>query len=159
MHEAGKHFLAGAALAGDEHRGFRRRDLLGKLHDRGHRLVAIDHVAVVLRHGGKDGGDQIGIGRQRDVFFGAGMNGAHRGAGVIGDAAGHDRHMNALGFQLLHQFANVDGDIDHHEIGAAPGAQHGESLIDGVGVGDRGALVHRDLAGDGKLAAEGADDE
>ena len=66
--------------------------------------------------------------------------------------------MNAFGVEPVDQVANVERDIDHQQIGAAAGAQHGDRLIVAVGVGDRRALVHGDLAGDGELAAEGADD-
>ena len=80
VHEARQHFLAGAAFAGDEHGGVRARDLLGELDDLRHGVVAVDHLARVVGDGGEHGRDQIGIGRQRDVFFGAGMDGIDRGA-------------------------------------------------------------------------------
>ena len=122
-------------------------------------VVAIDHVAGVVGDGREHRGDQIRIGRQRDVFLGAGMDGAHRGARVVADAAGDDRHMDALGVERGDQVADVDGDVDHQQVGAAAGAQHGERLLVAFGVGDVGALVHRDLARDGELAAQRADDE
>ena len=97
MNIARQHFLAGAAFAGDQHRGVRAGDLLGEFHHRGHGVVAIDHFAVVVGDGGEHRGDQFRIGRQRDVFFGAGVDRLDRGARVIGNAAGDDRHVDAFG--------------------------------------------------------------
>ena len=58
-----------------------------------------------------------------------------------------------------HQFADVDGDVDHQQIGAAAGAQHRQRLRDVGGVHDGCALVHRQLGGGGELAVERADDQ
>ena len=159
MHVARQHFLAGAGFAGDQHRGVGGRDLLRELDHLRHRLVAIDQLARVVGDGGEHGRDQLGVGRQRDVFLGAGMDGGDRGAGVVGDAAGDDRHVDAFGLEPHHQVADVEGDVDHQQVGAAAGAQHGERLLDRFGVGDAGALVHRDLGRGGELALEGADDQ
>ena len=87
------------------------------------------------------------------------MDGGDRGAGVGGGAAGDDRRVDVLGFEPVHELADVDRDIDHQQIGAAAGAQHGERLGDVGGVGDRGALIHRDLGRGGELAVERADDQ
>ena len=57
------------------------------------------------------------------------------------------------------QLADVERDVHHHQVGAAAGAQHGERLLDAVGVGDGGALVHRDLGRGGELAFERSDDQ
>ena len=159
MHVARQHLLAGAAFAGDQHRGVGGGDLLGELDHLRHRVVAIDHFAVVVGDGREHRRDQLGVGRQRDVFLGAGVDGVDRGARVIGDAAGDDRHVDALGVEPRHQVADVEGDVDHQQIGAAAGAQHGERLLVVLGVGDRCALVHRDLARGGELASERADDQ
>ena len=105
---ARQHFLAGAGFAGDQHRGVAAGDLLRQLDDSRHAVVAIDQFAGVVGDGGQHGGDQFGVGRQRDVFLGAGVNGGDRGAGVGGDAAGDDRGVNVLGFEPLHQVADVD---------------------------------------------------
>ena len=130
MNVARQHFLAGAAFAGDQHRGIRAGDLLRQLDDGGHGVVAVDHLAVVVGDGGEHRGDQFRIGRQRDVFFGAGVDRLDRGAGVISDAAGDDRHMDAFGVQPVDQIADVEGDIDHQQVGTAARAQHSERLID-----------------------------
>ena len=60
---------------------------------------------------------------------------------------------------LLDQLADVDRDLDHQQVGALAGAQHGQRLLDRFGVGDGGAAVHRDLGRGGELALERADDE
>ena len=156
---ARQHFLAGAALAGDQHGGVGAGDLLGELDDARHRLVAIDHLAPVVGDGREHGRDQVGVGRQRDVFLGAGMDGVDRGTRVVGDAAGHDRDMDALGVEPVHQVADIEGDVDHQQVGAAAGAQHGERLLVAVGVGDAGALVQRDFARGGELASKRTDDQ
>ena len=46
------------------------------------------------------------------------------------DAAGDDRHVDALGVEPLHQVADVERDVDHQQVGAAAGAQHGQRLLD-----------------------------
>ncbi len=80
---AREHLLAGAGLAGDQHRGVARRDLLGELDHVRHRLVAIDQLAGVVGDGREHRRDQLRIGRQRDVFLGAGVDGGDRGARVV----------------------------------------------------------------------------
>ena len=73
------HLLAGAAFAGDQDRGVGRRDLVGEADHGLHRRVADDEVGLVVGDGGEDRGDQLGVGRQRDVFLGAGVDGGDRG--------------------------------------------------------------------------------
>ena len=46
------------------------------------------------------------------------------------DAAGDDRHVDALGVEPRDQVADVERDVDHQQVGAAAGAQHGERLLD-----------------------------
>jgi hypothetical protein len=86
------------------------------------------------------------------------MDGVDRRARVVGDAAGHDRNVDALGIEPAHQVADVEADVHHQQVGAAAGTQHGERLLVAFGMGDAGALVHRDLARGGELASERADD-
>ena len=159
VHVARQHFLAGAAFAGDQHRGVGRGDLLGELDHLRHRRVTPDHFARIGGDGGEHRRDQLRIGRQRDVFLGAGVDGVDSGARVIGDAAGDDRHMDAFGVEALDEVADIERDVDHQQVGAATGAQHGERLLVAFGVGDGGALVHRDLARGGELPSECADDQ
>ena len=75
------------------------------------------------------------------------------------DAAGDDRHGDALGLEAKHEVADVEGDIDHQQVGAAARAQHGERLLDALGVGDGGAIAHRDLRRGSELAPQGSDDQ
>ena len=158
MQIARQHFLAGAALAGDQHGGVGAGDLLGELDHVRHGVVAVDHFAPVVGDRRQHRRDQLRIGRQRDVLLGAGMDGGNGGARVIGDAAGHHRRVDAFGIEPRDQVADVERDVHHDEVGAAAGAQHGERLVDAVRMGDGGALVHRDLARGGELASERADD-
>ena len=159
MNIARQHFLAGAGFAGDHHGGVGAGDLLGELDHLGHRFVAVDQVAGIVGDGGKHGGDQFRVGRQRDVFLGAGVDRGDRGAGVVGDAAGDDRHVNVLGLQPHHQVADVEGDVDQQEVGALAAAQHPHRLLMVLRMGHGGAIVHRDLGGRRKLALQCANDE
>ena len=159
VHIARQHFLAGARFAGDQNRGVARRDLQRKLDHARHRLVAIDEFTRVVGDGGQHRGDQFRVRRQRDVLFRACLDGGDRGAGIGRGAAGDDRRVDMLGFQCGHQVADGDGDIDHQEIGAAPGSQHGHRLRDVRSVGDRRAPIHRELGRGGELAVESANDQ
>jgi hypothetical protein len=159
VHVTRQDFLAGAGIAGDQHRRLARRHLLGELDHARHGVVAVDQFARIVGDRGQHRRDQLRIGRQRDVLLGAGMNRGDRGARVGRGAASHDRHMNVLGFEPAHQFANGDGDVHHQQIGAAAGAQHGQPLRDVGGVSDGRALLHGELGRGGELAAERADDE
>ena len=124
-----------------------------------HALVAVDQLARVVGDSGEHRRDQLGIGRQRDVLLGAGMDGGDRGARVVAHPAGDDRHREALGREAEHQVADVQRDVDHQEVGAAAAAQHGERLLDGLGVGDAGTLRHRELGRGGELASQASDDQ
>ena len=159
MYIARQHLLSGARLAGDQHRGVRRRDLLGELDHMRHGLVAIDQLARVVAHRGEHRCDQLRVGRQRDILLGAGMDGGDGGAGVVAGPAGDDRHGDALGFEAEHEIADVERDIDHQQVGAAAGAQHRERLLDRFGMGDAGALLHRELGRGGELTLERSDDQ
>ena len=81
------------------------------------------------------------------------------GARIGAHAAGDDRHDDVLGFEPRHQIADVDRDLDQQQVRAAPGAQHAQRHVGAVGVGDVGALVHRDLGRDGELALQRSDDQ
>ncbi len=72
MDEAGQHLLAGAAFAGDEDARIGRRHLLGQPHHAFHRHVAVEEGMAFLRHRLQHGGDHLGVGRQRQIFLGAG---------------------------------------------------------------------------------------
>ncbi len=124
-----------------------------------HRLVAPDHLAIVIGDGSQHGRDHLGIGRQRDVFLCAGVDGGDGGLGIGVDAAGDDRRVDVLGRKPRHQRRDVDRDIDHQEIGAASGAQDRKRLVGIVGVRHRCALVHGVFGGERELTLEGSDDE
>ena len=153
---AGQHLLAGAALARDEDRGVRARDLIGELDHPLHGGVAPHEGAAVGGHRLDHRGDQLRVGREWDVFLGAGLDGGHRRLGVRGDAAGHDGRADALGRQRRDEFTDGEADIDHDEVGAL-GAQHGEALLDAVRLGHGGAAAHGDLRGGDELAVEPSD--
>ena len=157
---ARQHLLAGAGFAGDQHRGVGGGDLLRELDHLRHRLVAIDQFAGVVGDGGEHGRDQLRIGRQRDVFLGAGVDRGDRGAGVVLDAAGDDRHVDVLELELGRPGRAMS--IATSTISrSAPRPERSTASawsID-LGVGDGGAVVHRDLGRGGELALERADDQ
>ena len=124
-----------------------------------HRVVAVDQLARVVGDGGEHRRDQLGIGRQRDVFLGAGVDRGDRGAGVVLDAAGDDRHVDVLELEPRDQVADVDRDLDHQQVGALPERSTASAWSMRFGVGDGGAAVHRDLGRGGELALERADDQ
>ena len=159
VQELRHHFLAGAALAGDQDGGIGGGDLLGQLDDARHRRIAEQEVGALARHRRDDGGDQLGVGRQRDVFLGAGADGVDRGGGVGLGAAGDDRDVDALGIERGDEAGDVDHHVDEQQIGTAAGAEARERDLDGRGVSDLGAALHGELGGFGELALEGADDQ
>ena len=67
--------------------------------------------------------------------------------------------MDVLGLEPHHEVADVEADVDQQQVGALAAAQHVHRLFDGFGVGDRCAIIHRDLGGGRELALQGADDE
>ena len=136
-----------------------RRDLQRELDHPRHGVVAIDQFARVIGDGREHGSNQFRVGRQRDIFLGAGMDRRDRGAGIGCGAAGDNRSVDMLGFEPVDELANVERDIDHEQIGAAAGAQHRERLGDIGRMHDRGAPIHRDLGRGGELAVERADDQ
>ncbi len=146
-------------FAGDQHGSFAGGDVLRQLDDARHGVVAVDQFAPIVGDGGQHRGDQFGVGRQRNIFFGAGLDGGDRGARVGRGAAGDDRRVDVLGLEPGHQLADVDRNVDHQKVRAATGAQHGERLGDIRGMGDQRALVHRDLGRGGELAVKRADDQ
>ncbi len=87
------------------------------------------------------------------------MDRGDRGAGIAGDAAGDDRHVNMLGLEPHHQVANVESDIDQKQVRALAATQHPHRLFVVFGMGHGRAVVHRDPGGRGELALQGADDE
>jgi hypothetical protein len=114
------HFLADAAFAGDQDRGFGRRDLIGQRDSVLHRFVGGDQRAIVVAHGREHGGDQFGVRRQRDVLARAGADRFGRDHRIDADARGHDRHDDVLSLVRRDQSGDVEARIDHQQIGAAP---------------------------------------
>jgi hypothetical protein len=159
MHIFGDDFLAGAAFPGDENGGFRAGHLLGHLDDALHGRVAIEEIRGLARHCGDDGRNELGIGRQGDIFLGAGADGVDGGSGIGLDAAGHDRNGDALGFEPGDQPGNVHHHVDQQQVGALAAAQRRQGNLDGRRVGHLGAAVHGHLGSGGELALKGPDDE
>ncbi len=159
MDIARQNFLAGSGFAGDEDRGFGRRDLISHGDDPGAGFVLENELMRLVGDGGQDGRDQCGIGGQRHIFLGAGANGVHRTARIGSDAAGNDGSADALGGQRTHQHADIQRHVRHHQIGAAARAQLGQGLVDAGGVGNLGAIVQRDSRGGADLSAEAAYDQ
>src|SRR4029078_7584084 len=87
------------------------------------------------------------------------MSGIARRARVVGDAAGNDRDMDVLRIKPPIEVADIEADIHHQKVRAAPGAKHRERLIVVFSVRDAGALFHCELGCGSELAAERADNE
>ena len=56
-----------------------------------HARIGMNDGVAVLGDRGEDGGDQLGIGRQRQILLGAGLDRGDGGARIGADAAGDDR--------------------------------------------------------------------
>ena len=123
MDVARQHLLAGARLAGDQHRGLRRGHLLGAVHRGLHGGIAHHHRVAFAGGGFQDGGDQVGIGRQRQEFARAVADRLRRGLRIVAGAAGDDRHRDALGGERAHHRADVVRQVAQHQIDARIGAQ------------------------------------
>ena len=112
-----------------------------------------------LGDGGQDGGDQFGVGRQRHIFLGSGLDGADCRLGVAANATGDDRHDDALGSQAVDQSGDVLFDVDHHQVGALAAAQLLQTAFDILSLRHLGAAGYGDLRSGADLAVEGSDDE
>ena len=148
--------LAGARLAGNQHARVGRGEPLGQPQELRGSGVAVDEFVAFLGHRRENGGDQFGLGWQRDEFAGAGLDRPHRGIAVGADAAGHHRHVDALGPQAGDEARDVELDVDHDQLGALAPPQRSERGVGVAGVGDLGAPVEGDLAGDADFAANRA---
>ena len=155
--------LAGAGLAGDQHRDLR----LGQAADGAKHLLHGRRLADDLRRGdrlGRRGGPvparQLGplhqlhrlvdVERLGQVFEGAALVGGHGGIQVRMRRHDDDRHVRVHGVHARQQFQAVDAlhaDVGHHHVGAGllQGIQHldrtGEGLH-GHAAGLQGALQH-----------------
>ena len=87
------------------------------------------------------------------------MDRGYRGAGVVADAAGDDRHVNVFGLEPHHEVADVEADVDQQQVGALAAAQHAHRLLVVLRMGDGSAIVHGDLGGGRELALQCANDE
>ena len=102
MDMARQHLLAGAGFADDQHRGLGRRDLFGAADGCLHGRVAHDQRVGFAGGRLQDGGDQVGIGRQRQELARAGADGAGGRLCVVAGAAGDNRHRDAFGSERAH---------------------------------------------------------
>src|SRR5690606_19689555 len=134
-------------------------DLVGEPHDAGHGRIAIEEIGSFARDGGDDGGDELGIGGQGDIFLGPGADGVDGGGGVGLGAAGDDRNGDALVVERADEAGDIDHDVDQKQVGALAGAERGEGDLDGGGVGDLGPALHGELGGLAQLAVQGSDDQ
>ena len=99
------------------------RDLVGQRDHRAHGFVFVDQLVGFVGHRGQHGGDQFGIGGQRQIFLGAGADRVDRAARIGADAAGDHRGADALGREAAHQRADVQRDVAQHQVGARAAAQ------------------------------------
>ena len=130
------------------------------------RFSTVEHGGIArdqrMRLAGRrfeDRGDQVGVGRQGQEFARALADGAHRGVGVVVDAAGDDGRGDALGRHGAHEPADIVRDFAEHHIDARIGAQSLEPGRHVVGLVELGAAGDGDAAGLAELAREGSDDQ
>ncbi len=111
-------------------------------------------------HGGDHGGDQLGVGRQGDVFLGAGADGVDGGGGIGLGAAGDDRND---GCARLRARRSGRGCRPSHRPAAGrrrvPARSARKRDLDAWRMGDLGAAVHGDLVASVSWPLEGSDDQ
>ena len=159
MQVARQHLLAGARFTRDQHRCLGTCDLLGAAHAGLHRRIAHDEGVRLPGGGFEDGGDEVGVRRQRQEFLRAGSDRADRGLGVRMAAAGDDGHEDALAGEGGDEGADVMDDLDQHEIDAGGAAQPLEPRLRIVGLVEPCAARDRDPRGLAEIAGERADDQ
>ena len=152
-------FLAGAALAVDQHRGLRGRDLLGALHAARHRRIAHHHDVGFARRRLQDGGDQLGVGRQRQIFAGTLANRAQHRLRIVAGAAGDHRHGDPLARQGADHGADIVRHVAQHEVEPGIAAQARQRRLGIVGMVQPGAASHRDPRRLAELAGQRSDDQ
>ncbi len=155
----GHDFLAGTGFTRDQDAGFRRSDLIGKSDDIAHFRILENQRMAVFCDGRKNGGDEFGVRRERNVLLGTGAYRVDRGAGIRLDTASDDRNADMFALQPENEVADIRSDIDHHQVGTAPRAQRINRLVDRFRVCNLGALGHRHLGGGGELPIQGSDDQ
>ena len=159
MDVARQHLLAGARFTHDQHRGIGGRDLFGAAHGFLHGGVAHDHRVGLAGGGFQDGGDQIGIGRQRQELARALANGACCRLRVVAGAAGDNRHRDAFGGERAHHRAHVVRQIAQHEVDASVRAQARQAGIGVIRLVELRAARDRDPRGLAEFASQRADDQ
>ena len=159
MQMAGENLLAGAGLAGDQHARLAGGDALGQRDHPRHDRVGVQDGAVVGADRGENGGDHLGVRRQRNVFLGAGLDGRDGRCRIGADAAGDNRHRNALCGEAGEETLDLERDVEHDQVDAPAGPDHLQPGRDVFSVQDLRAQINRDPAGGAKLAGERADDQ
>lgn len=159
MQVAGEDFLAGARLAADQHGGLGLRDLFGAADGCGHDGIA-HHQSVAFAGGGfEDGGDQVGVGWQRQEFARAVADRPHRRCRIVRRAARHHRHGDMLCRQCAHHAADVVRDVAQHEVDARIGAQVGQCSVGIIRLIELGPPRDGNPRGLPEFARQRADDQ
>jgi hypothetical protein len=156
---AGQHFLAGAGLAADQHRGIGAGDLLGAVHGGLHRRIADDHGMRFAGRGFEDRGDQVGVGRQRQELARPGVDGADGGVGIVAGAAGDDRDGHALGRQRGDDGAHVVRDVAQHQVDVRVGPQPDQCAVGIIGLIELRPARDGDPRRLAEIAGERTDDQ
>jgi hypothetical protein len=117
----------------------------------------VDKSVAVRRYSLKHRGDQVCVGRQRDVFLRTGADRANGGSSVGCNPTSDNRHVEPFGLECLDQYRDVEPDIDHDETLTGP--ERHEAALDIINLGHFRAARDRDLAGCADIAGEGSDNE
>jgi len=104
----------------------------------------------------KHGADQYGIGGQGHIFLCAGADRVHGAARIGSDAACDHGRADPFVRERADEETDVEHDIGHDEIGAAPLSQVSERQFDGARMRHFGALLDGDLGCRADLPAETA---
>lgn len=107
MDKAGKNLFAGSGRSGQQNAGFRRSYLFGHFQNRFSFFVPIDQRVVFTGGRRQNGADKFGIGRQGNIFFGAGFDCLNRQSRIVGYAASNNQHVNPFAFQRRNKLINV----------------------------------------------------
>ena len=146
-------------FAADQHRGVGARHLLGATDGASITWSRTISAWDFAGRGLQDRGDQIRIGRQRQEFARAGLDGADGGLGVVAGAAGDDRHGHALGRQSGDDGADVVGDVAQHEIDVRIGSQPDQCAVGIVRLIELRAAADGDPGRLTQVAGERTDDQ
>ena len=159
VHVTRNDFLTGTAFTRDQDRSRTVGDLICQSQGFRHAGIAMDQGVAFLGHCFEDCSNQIRFGRQGNEFLCARFDGVNRTIDIITDAAGHNRHCDALGTHCVDQGGDIKRDVSHDQINPVARSQDVKRGRHAFGQLDRSAARHCDLAGCAYLSAQSTNDQ